>query len=156
MSQSPSRDYAGLNAVAQARAPTGWLFQSPSRDYAGLNSVRGRLPSASVWVSIPQSGLRRFEPVTVYRKRQARQVSIPQSGLRRFEHKHVVADISEWVFQSPSRDYAGLNRRGMSWSAVAMLVSIPQSGLRRFEPAARFGYVPERVGFNPPVGITPV
>ncbi len=36
-------------------------------------------------VSIPQSGLRRFEPTRSGRGAGHRHVSIPQSGLRRFE-----------------------------------------------------------------------
>ncbi len=60
--QSPSRDYAGLNRPPRLILHRRMLFQSPSRDYAGLNEQMTAPIRVIEQVSIPQSGLRRFEP----------------------------------------------------------------------------------------------
>ncbi len=61
-------------------------------------------------VSIPQSGLRRFEPIVRQWVSSYFAVSIPQSGLRRFEPAQRLTVLgAHEPFQSPSRDYAGLN-----------------------------------------------
>ncbi len=108
-------------------------------------------------VSIPQSGLRRFELSLVSSCSGIWDVSIPQSGLRRLNCAGGRGGGRRpGRFQSPSRDYAGLN---MIWVFIVLSfarVSIPQSGLRRFEPAAAMPQNRTRTCFNPPVGITPV